>query len=102
VLDREQPIRVEPAEDEVGVGDRRPRAAAAVADRPGVAPALSGPTRSMPEASTDAIEPPPAPIVWTSTIGTWIGIAYSSSSSLETDGMPPRTRATSLDVPPMS
>ena len=56
----------------------------------------------MPEASTDAIEPPPAPMVCTSTIGTWIGIAYSSSRSLETVGMPPSTRATSLEVPPMS
>ena len=60
-----------------------PRAAAAVADRPGVAPALSGPTCSMPASSTGAIEPPPAPMVWTSTIGTWIGIAYSSSRSLD-------------------
>ena len=34
VLDGEQPVRVEPAEDDVGVGDRRPGAAAAVADRP--------------------------------------------------------------------
>ena len=102
VLDGEQPLGVEPAEHQVGVGDRRPRAAAAVADRPGVAPALSGPTRSMPAASTEAIEPPPAPIVCTSTIGTWIGIAYSSSRSLDTDGRPPSTRATSLEVPPMS
>ena len=34
VLDGEQPVRVEPAEDQVGVGDGRSRAAAAVADRP--------------------------------------------------------------------
>ena len=34
VVDGEQPVRVEPAEDDVGVGDRRPGAAAAVADRP--------------------------------------------------------------------
>ena len=56
----------------------------------------------MPPASTEASEPPPAPIVWTSTIGTWIGIAYSSSRSLETDGRPFSTSATSLEVPPMS
>ena len=56
----------------------------------------------MPEASTEAIEPPPAPMVWTSIIGTWIGIAYSSSRSLETAGWPPSTSATSLEVPPMS
>ena len=34
VVDGEQPVGVEPAEDDVGVGDRRPGAAAAVADRP--------------------------------------------------------------------
>jgi hypothetical protein len=49
-----------------------------------------------------AIEPPPAPIVWMSIIGTWIGMAYSSSISEETSGTPSRIRATSLLVPPMS
>ena len=49
-----------------------------------------------------AIEPPPAPIVWMSIIGTWIGIAYSSSSSVEICGSPALMRATSLEVPPMS
>ena len=62
-------------------------AAAAVADRARHAPALSGPTRSRPAASTRAIEPPPAPTVWTSTIGTWTGIPYSSSSSSVTAGI---------------
>ena len=75
-VDGEEALRVEPAEDEVGVGDGRPRPAAAEADRPGRAPALSGPTWSMPASSIRAIEPPPAPIVCTSTIGTRIGIAY--------------------------
>ena len=36
---------------------------------PGSAPAERGPTRKMPPTSTYAIEPPPAPIVSTSTIG---------------------------------
>ncbi len=38
----------------------------------------------------------------TSTIGTWIGIAYSTSISDETAGSAPRISATSVDVPPMS
>ena len=69
---------------------------------PGRAPALSGPTLSMPAASTEAMEPPPAPIVCTSTIGTWIGIAYSSSSSPETCGTAFSISPTSVEVPPMS
>ena len=48
------------------------------------------------------MEPPPAPTVRTSTMGTWIGMAYSSSISLETGGAPPRISATSVEVPPMS
>ncbi len=50
----------------------------------------------------NAIEPPPAPIVCTSTIGTWIGIAYSSSSSPLTCGTPFWISPTSQLVPPMS
>jgi hypothetical protein len=56
----------------------------------------------MPAASTEAIEPPPAPIVCTSTIGTWIGMAYSSSSSPETCGTAFSISPTSVEVPPMS
>ena len=68
--------------DEIGVGDRRPRAAAAVADRPRRrARALAGRPAACPPRRREAIEPPPAPIVWTSTIGTWIGIAYSIESA---------------------
>ena len=69
---------------------------------PGVAPALSGPTRRSPASSTNAMEPPPAPMVCTSTIGTWMGTAYSTSSSELTAGTPPRTSPTSQLVPPMS
>jgi hypothetical protein len=50
----------------VAVGSVPPRPYAA---GPGSAPAERGPTRKMPPASTYAIEPPPAPIVSTSTIG---------------------------------
>jgi hypothetical protein len=48
------------------------------------------------------MEPPPAPTVRTSTIGTWIGMAYSTSISFETGRCPPRISATSVEVPPMS
>ena len=63
VLDSEEPLRIEPAEHQIGIGDGRPRAAAAVADRPRRRRRRS-PARpcSMPDASTEAIEPPPAPI----------------------------------------
>ena len=54
--------RIDPAEHEIGVGDGRRRAAAAVARGPGSAPALSGPTLRRSSWSTRAIEPPPAPI----------------------------------------
>ena len=56
----------------------------------------------MPAALIEAIEPPPAPTVRTSTIGTWIGMAYSSSISADTCGTPPWISATSVEVPPMS
>ena len=56
----------------------------------------------MPASLTKATEPPPAPIECTSTMGTWIGMAYSSSSSELTSGTPPRIRPTSQLVPPMS
>ena len=58
----QQPLRVEPAEHQVGVGDGRLGAAAAVADRARArSPRDCGPTCSMPAASIEAIEPPPAP-----------------------------------------
>ena len=44
-------------------------AVAGLAAGPGLAPAERGPTRNMPPSSTKATEPPPAPIVLTSTIG---------------------------------
>ena len=75
----EEVLAVEPAEHDVGVGDRR------LACRrgrrrpgPGTAPAERGPTLKAPAWSTKAIEPPPAPIVCTSIIGTSTGIAARS------------------------
>ncbi len=65
----EEVMRIEPAEDEIGVGHRRFRPATPVAGRSGIGPALRGPTRSRPPESTQAIEPPPAPISTRSTTG---------------------------------
>ena len=102
-LDREQLVGIEPAEQQIGIGDGRARRRRGRSrSAPGSAPALSGPTRSMPASSISASEPPPAPMVCTSTIGTWIGMAYSSSSSEETSGTPSSISATSELVPPIS
>ena len=69
-LAAEQPRR-EVADDDVRVGDRRLGAALAVRGGPGSAPADCGPTRSaFVSSGTWAIDPPPAPTVWTSTDGT--------------------------------
>ena len=66
----EEPGRVEAAEDQVGVGDASARCRPARSrPGPGSLPADSGPTWSTPPASTWAIDPPPAPIAWMSTIG---------------------------------
>ena len=57
------------AEDEVGVGHGG-SFAAAVAGGAGMAPADCGPTCSAPAMSIHASEPPPAPAVWMSSMGT--------------------------------
>ena len=69
---------------------------------PGIAPALSGPTVRMPAAFTRAIDPPPAPMVWMSIIGTRTGRPYPISLSAVTAGRPSRITPTSKLVPPMS
>src|SRR6266536_492566 len=61
-------VRRQMPQHEVGVCNRRLVAAALVAERPGLGAGLCGPTRSVPP-STCASEPPPAPMVMTSTIG---------------------------------
>ncbi len=63
----------EPSEDEVGVRVGRRPAPAAVRRRAGSAPALCGPLRSDPPASIQAMLPPPAPMVITSTLGNIMG-----------------------------
>ena len=60
----------EVAEDDVGVGQGRLGAAVGVAGRPGIAPALRGPTWSWPASSTRTMLPPPAPISAMSMAGT--------------------------------
>ena len=59
---------VEATEHQVGVGHGGLGSAAPVAHRPGMLPADSGPTVSVP-ARLRLSDPPPAPMEWTSTIG---------------------------------
>src|SRR5204862_345512 len=60
-----------------------------------------GPTRSAPPGSRQAIEPPPAPTVWMSTIGSASGRPATSRDAVSRTA-PPSTTHTSHDVPPMS
>ena len=99
----EEVLGVEAAEQQVRVGDGRLGAAAAVADRPrAAAPALRGPTRRKPPASTQAIEPPPAPIDLMSISGTAAGTPHSISYSVVCRCSPSTRMPTSALVPPMS
>ncbi len=84
----------------VAVGSVPPRPYAA---GPGSAPAERGPTRKMPPESTYAIEPPPAPIVSTSTIGiiAWYGPTFVSSRCFMRR-RPSCASPMSADVPPTS
>ena len=69
---------------------------------PGSAPADCGPTRSaFVSSGTCAIEPPPAPTVWTFTDGTLIR-KWPIAVSRPIVGWPFWQSATSVDVPPMS
>ena len=75
-LAAEEAVGVDAAEHDVAsvtVGSLRRRCRSTPG--PGSAPALRGPTRNAPPSSTYAMEPPPAPIVWMSIIGTSSGIA---------------------------
>ena len=93
---------LEVAEQQVGVGDRRLAAAAPVAGRSRARrPPSAGPTRSAPPASRQPIEPPPAPTVCTSTIGSWITRPPISRESVRRT-RPSSTTQTSHEVPPMS
>ena len=74
-LAAEEAVGAEPAEHQVGVGDGRLGAAAAVAGRTGHrAGALRADAQRLP-VSTRAIEPPPVPTSWMSIIGIWTGSA---------------------------
>ena len=70
---------------------------------PGAAPALRGPTRNAPPSSTYAIEPPPAPIACTSSIGTSSGYPPIQVSRADASVTPSSvTIPMSAEVPPMS
>ena len=103
----EEVLGVDVAEHERGVGDRRLRAAAR-RSRPGPARRRRsrGPTRSRPPASTQAIEPPPAPIVLarrrTDRPVMWPVNGSPSHVSRVNMSQPSRTRLTSKLVPPVS
>mmetsp|Transcript_6626 Transcript_6626/g.23402 ORF Transcript_6626/g.23402 Transcript_6626/m.23402 type:complete len:211 (+) Transcript_6626:2556-3188(+) len=66
---------------------------------PGLAPALSGPTRKRPPSKKHK-EPPPAATVWMSIIGARILTPATSVSKALSSS--PSKCATSVDVPPMS
>jgi hypothetical protein len=68
---------------------------------PGSAPAERGPTRSAPPLSAEAIEPPPADTVCTSTVGCRIGTPATTDPVVVCTS-PPTIGATSVLVPPMS
>ena len=68
------------AEVEVGVGDGRLLTAFVVGGRAGSAPAEWGPTRRAPPWSAQAIEPPPALTVCTSTMGSLMGTPATTVS----------------------
>ena len=74
----QEPIGVEVAQHEQGIGDRRLLSAPPVACRPGIGARRLRPTRSMLRASTQAIDPPPAPIDSVSTIGSDVSRPASS------------------------
>src|SRR5207245_2964242 len=68
---------------------------------PGRAPPERGPTRSAPPSSTQAIEPPPALTVCTSTMGHLMGTP-ATTDSVVICRAPATTGATSVLVPPIS
>jgi hypothetical protein len=88
------------AQQHVGIGHRRAHVAAAVAGRPGHAARDSGPTCSMPLASTEAMEPPPAPMVSIWIIGERITMPNSMAVCAASAASPFATSDTSKDVRP--
>jgi len=67
-----------------------------------VDPALSGPMFSKPPLSTQAIEPPPAPIVVISIMGDRTTMPKSIDVCCDSIDWPLAIRLTSKEVPPMS
>src|ERR1700691_6719933 len=68
---------------------------------PGTAPALRGPTRSLPSREIQAIEPPPVPMVLMSSIGMRTG-ERPPRPPLLIFGLAPSIRQRSVEVPPAS
>src|SRR3954454_17910015 len=68
---------------------------------PGSAPADLGPTLSVPSGEIQAMDPPPAPTVTTSTIGIFEGYA-PTEPSVGSVRSPASTTLTSAEVPPRS
>ena len=97
-----RPLGADDAEAAIGVGDRRLGAAAAVAGRARARRRrCAGPTLSTPSASSQAIEPPPAPMDDTSTAGMKTGKS-PTVFSVDVGGPRRLTTAISALVPPMS
>src|SRR3990167_1641330 len=68
---------------------------------PGSAPADCGPTRKAPPRSNQAMDPPPAPTLWMSSMGTATGTPPTLPSFVVASS-PLSSRATSVEVPPIS
>ena len=95
-------VGIDAPEHDVGVGDGRLGAAAAVGDRAGHGAGAARPDLQHAAAVDAAMLPPPAPIVCTSIIGRRSGMRKSRLVSSATLGSPSMTTATSKLVPPMS
>ena len=99
----EEVLRVDEPEHEVGVGHGRQLAAAAVAGGPGHGAGALGPDAQVAARPRRyAIEPPPAPIARTSTIGSRKWYLPSDHVVALARGSPSTIRPTSVEVPPMS
>ena len=98
---RERYSRIEPAEQQVRVGDRELRAGA-VADRARARRRRSAARRAARRrCRRSAIDPPPAPTVWMSITGSRTG-KVADPSTRSSSRCAPSIRLTSVDVPPMS
>ena len=98
---RERRVGVEVAEHEVRVGDRRLLAAVAVARGPGPGARRARADAQRAAGVAQAIDPPPAPTVCRSSIGSATGRSPTRRPA-RLAHRPPSMTQTSHDVPPMS